>query len=448
MFNKAVEILKQKTESFSLTVGAKFLGAQVVAIKHHPSVCVGAVEFSSFRLHITYRVGRNRGPKSILSCMFFAKNDTLGLGYQMYDVLNFIDTDDFSPYIYAYLPDADALDYACNELFGKLGGKMDKIKEFFDSPENVSRLRDAKVFDINAYFGRDVFEVADSLEPDAKKSYLAHVYDVFFSHTMSHFISLGYAFYLNHDKKSALRLLGSGRAKTEYEKRFLEHLKDNSPVQSTPHNYLSEGLLAQRSKALILPTILVMLVISALLSPLFYGLHYLFIDLFAKGAIYNTAAEFENALFSVLPALVTGAGITMYLKKFIVNLTPKKTRKRIKRFAKILDTQKGGFFMRYGFVTAIAVSAVLSMVIANTGVKFFDKTIKINASPTQLRAVEYTYSAIEEVSEVSGSYGAKITTVKFDDGIAFSFISVGEDSSVNTKIYPIFESKGIEIVKK
>ena len=88
------------------------------------------------------------------------------------------------------------------------------------------------------------------------------------------------------------------------------------------------------------------------------------------------------------------------------------------------------------------------MVIANTGVKFFDKTIKINASPTQLRAVEYPYSAIEQITETPGQYGAKITTVKFDDGVAFSFISVGDDNSVTKKIYPIFKEKGIEIIKK
>lgn len=447
MFNNAVVILKEKVQRFADGTGAKFLGEQVVAVKRQPSVCNAAVEYDSFRIHITYRVGRARGPKSILSCMLFAKNDTLGMGYQIYDILNVIDENDFSPYTYPYLPDTDALSGACDELLQKLTDKLDKIKEVFDSPECVARLRDTRVSDINDYFGKDVFEVADSLEDDAKRSYLAHVYDVFFSHTMSRFVSQGYAFYLNGDKKSASRLLGSGRAQNEYEKRFFAHLKDSTPVQGTPHNYLSEGLTAQGSKAVMLPTLLVLLVVSAVLTPLFYGLHYLFIELFAKGAIYNTAAELENALFCTIPALVTGAGITVYLKKFIVNLTPKKVRVRLKKFSKILTPEKDGLLARYGLFTAAVVSVVLSMVIANTGVKFFDNTIKINASPTQLRAVEYTYSSIAEVTEQSGSYGAKITTVRFDDGAAFSFVSVGEQSSVDTKIYPILQSKGIEIIK-
>lgn len=448
MFDEIVKILKETTESFSENTGGKFLGERVVAVKRQPAICVAVVEYDSFRIHITYRVGRNRGPKSILSCMFFAKTDVLGLGFEIYDILNYIDKEDFSPYTYSYLPDALAVGYALEELNRKLFAKMDRIKALFDNPESVASLRDAKIADINNYFGKNVFEVADGLEEDAKKSYLAHVYDVFFSHTMSRFVSQGYGYYLDFDKNSARRLLASQRAQTEYEKRFFEHLKDDTPVQSTPHNYLSEGLAASGSKAVMLPTILTLIAVSALLCPAFYFLHHLFIQLFAKGAIYNTASELENALFCVIPALVTGAGITVCLKKLIENLTPKKTRERLKRFSKILNTKKNGFFARYGLFTAGVVSVILSMLIANTGVKFFDKTIRINASPTQLRAVEYTYSSIVEVSEQTESHGATITTFKFDDGVEFVFISVGTENTVHKKIYPILQSKGIEIIKK
>ena len=145
MINDIKHILKQKTEQFAINVGAKYLGEQVLSVKRVPSVVAQTVEFTSFRMHIAYRVGRPRGPKSTLSCLFFSKTDVLGLGFQIYDLLNVIDEGDFSPYTYAYLPDADAISGACDELLQKLTSKIEKINELFDSPESVAKLREAKM---------------------------------------------------------------------------------------------------------------------------------------------------------------------------------------------------------------------------------------------------------------------------------------------------------------
>ena len=448
MTKDVLDILKQKISDFAAKTNGQFAGEKLLVSRRRAPVCEATVEYPAFKMSFMYHFGTRRGPKSVLSCMFHIKSEQQSMGYLIYDILNIIDVDDFSTYTYAYIPDAEVFKSCLDELCKKLLLRFDAINELFYSPEQCARLRETKTADINAYFDRDVFKAAEGLDGDAAANYFRHVYDIFFAHIMNFFVSQSYAFYLNGDKKHALALFNRARVPTEYQRRFMIHLGDGTPAQTTENNYLSEGLTAQKKSRLTLPTIAVMLVLGALLTPAFYILHRLFLQSFAGGALYNTASEIENAMFCVFPALITSAGITATMRDFIVNLTLPKTKARLKRFGNILfkKTKKQTAF--YSVFTAVAVSVISSMLIANTGVKFFDKTMKINASFTQLRALEYSYSEITEATEQEMSYGATVTTIKFSDGNMFSLIGVGDDNSIKTKIYPILKQKGIEITKK
>ncbi len=448
MINEVLETLKHKISDFAANTNGQFLGERVLVSRRRAPVCEATVEYPLYKISFMYHRGTRRGPKSVLSCMFHIKSETQSMGYLIYDILNIIDTEDFSCYTYAFIPDKEAFEGCLDELCQKLIVNFDKINAVFDSPEICARLRETKIADINNYFDKDVFKTASDFEPEMRDDYFRHVYDLFFAHLMSFFVSRSYALYLEGDKKGAYAMMRSSRQPTEYQRRFLQHLKDGTPAQTSKNSYLHDGILAQSKSAVALPTILVMIVLGALLCPVFYGLHYLFIYLFTNGALYNTAAEFENAVFCVFPALITSAAITVLLKKFIINLTGKKTRARLKRFGNIIFYNPKKTTLFYGVFTAAVISVIMSMVIANTGVKFFDKTMKINASPSQLRAVEYTYSQIDEVTETEGPYGTTITTIKFSDGKMFSLVGVGDETSVKTKIYPILKQKDIEITKK
>ncbi len=448
MINSVLEVFRQKISDFAAKTNGQYAGERVLVSKKRAPVCEAAVEYPLYKISFMYHAGTNRGPKSVLSCMFHIKSETQSMGYLVYDVLNIVDSGDFSCYTYAFIPDKQAFEDCCSELCSKLIDKFESINGLFDNPELCARLRETKTADINSYFDKDVFKTADDFEPEVRADYFRHIYDLFFAHVMSFFVSRAYAFYLDGNKKNASALMRSSRQPTQYQRRFVEHLKDDTPAQTTKNSFLSEGLMAQSKSATALPTVAVLLLLCAVLSPLFYLLHHLFIYLFAGSALYNTATEFENAAFCVLPALVMSGGITVLLKRFIINLTGKKTRTRLKRFSKIIFRQPKKSTMFYGTFTAFVISVILSMLIANTGVKFFDKSMKINATPSQLRAVEYTYSDIVKVTESDGGYGTTITLIEFEDGKMFSFIAVGDENSVKKKIYPILTSKGIEIKKK
>ena len=448
MIKQALDLLKQNVSDFAAKTNGQFAGERTIMSGRRIPLCEAIVDYPTFKLSFMYHVGSKRGPRSVLSCLFYVKSEHQAMGYFVCEVLNIIDPDDFSPYIYAYIPDGEALKSCLEELCQKLLLKFDKINALFYSPEQCARLRETKHADINAYFDRDVFKAAKELEGETAANYLRRVYDMFFAHVLSFFVSQSYGCYLDGDKKRALALFNRSRMPTEFQRRFLIHLGDGTPVQTTDNNYISEGLFAAKKSRLTLPTLAVMLVLGAILTPVFYLVHNLFLQNFADGALYNTAAELENALFCVFPALITSAGITATLKRFTVSLTPPKTKALLKRYGNILFKKTKRKTAFYSVFTSVVVSVVLSMLIANTGVKFFDKTMKINARFTQLRAVEYGYGEITEVTEQEMSYGATVTTIKFSDGNMFSLIGVGDDNSIKTKIYPILKQKGIEITKK
>lgn len=449
MINNVLEILKQKVSRFASDTNGSFQGERILLSRGRVPVCEASVEYPMFKLSFMYHSGSRRGPKSVLSCMFHIKSEEQSMGYLIYDLLNIIDENDFSCYTYAYIPDDTAFEKCIDELCSKLLAKFDRINELFYNGEECIRLRETKKNDINNFFGKDVFEAADNFEADARVSYFRHVYDLFFAHIMSFFVSRCYALYQNGEKKRAYAAFNRSRVPTEYQRRFLEHLGDDALPQTTENNYVYEGLIAQKKSRLALPTIAVMLLIASFFCPVYYFLHNLFLQRFAAGALYNSATELENAMFCAMPALITAAGITVTLKKHIAYLTFPKTRARLKRFGGIIFKKFKKNTVFYSIFTSVMLSVIFSMLIANTGIKFFDKTMKINASFTQLRAVEYGYSEIEEVvEEKEMTYGAIITTIKFKDGKMFSMIGVGEQNSINTKIYPILQSKGIEIIKK
>ncbi len=448
MTNEALQILKQKISKYAADTNGQFAGERLLVGRGRAQVCEASVDYPMYRLSFLYHKGARRGPKSVLSCMFHIKGSERSMGYLIYDLLNIIDENDFSCYTYPFIPDAPSLALCCDELCDKLYKKLDKINALFDDPESVKTLRDTKMQDINNYFDKDIIKSTESVDAEVRDNYLRHVYDLFYAHLMSFFVSRAYAFYLDGDKKSALSHAHSMRAPSLYQRRFLNHLNDDTPAQTTALNFLRDGIFAQSKSALALPTILTMLGVALVLCPVFYGLHFLFIKLFASGAIYNTATEPENVMFCILPAVIMSGAVTACIKNHIIKFTGKNTRAKLERFSKILFVPQKKETLFYSVFTAVIVSLILSMVIANTGVKFFDKTMKINASPTQLRAVEYSYAAIEEVSEQEVSQGAIITTIKFDDGKMFSLVGVGDYNSVRTKIYPILEQKNIEIKKE
>lgn len=448
MINSVAEILKNKVSRFAADTNGQFAGERVLVSRRRAPVCEASVEYPTFKLSFMYHVGARRGPKSVLSCMFHIKSEQQSMGYLIYDILNIIDKDDFSPYTYSFIPDKQAFERCLDELCSKLFGKFDRINELFYSPEECAKLRDTKLADINNYFDRDVFKAAEGLDAGAKISYLTHIYDMFFAHIMTFFVSQCYAYYLDGDKKRALSLFNRARVPTEYQRRFMAYLGDDTPAQTTENNYLADGLTAQKKSALVLPTIAVMVLLGAILTPAFYLLHQFLLGHFAAGALYNTASELENALFCVFPALITSAGITAASRDFIITLTLPKTKEILKRFGKILFSKPKKTTVFYSVFTSVMLSVIASMLIANTGVKFFNKTMKINASFTQLRAIEYSYSDITEVTEQQLPYGATATTIKFSDGKMFSLVGVGENNSIKTKIYPILKDKGIEITKK
>lgn len=453
MMNKILSQFKKSVKKIADATEGRFEGEKILTVRRRVTAIEGSVRYRDFRISFLYHVGRGSGPKSVLSLLLYKDGDPLSVPYLMYDAMNIIDNTSFDCYTYSFLPDSTALAEAFEYLEGKLAYYFPKLCGLFADDEKYKYLRTQKVDDIIGFFGRDVFAQAESMDSDSRERYLSRVYDVFFSTVTTRFASGGYSLFLSGDKDGALRRYNMFRYLTEYERRLVSYLRSDVPLEaSDAPNYLTDGLTVQAGKGAALPTVISWLILTAALSPVFYGLYMLLVFLLSNGAVYASASELKNAVDVAIPAAITALGISHRFRGTILALFSRGGRALYKRYANIIVNGGIGGITRYFLPVCASVAVIFTMLLSNHGIRFYNDRILVNPEISSLRPIEYVYSEVEKVYSYSGyyeTYGDFVespgTLIAFSNGKSYELSAITDNKTLEKKVYPLLEKNGIKV---
>ena len=185
-FNNFFEVFQKEISDFAKNSGGIRDNARVITRRRLPATVELKVAYSGFKIGFFYHAGGTNGAKSVVSCLFYKTGDEDELAFFPHEVMNEIDENDFSRYIFSYLYDEEQLKRAIDCLCAKVGAGLDAITAFFADSERFERLKAQKKEDINGLFGNDVFLQAKELG-DSGKSFLMRAYDIYYNSVVSRF---------------------------------------------------------------------------------------------------------------------------------------------------------------------------------------------------------------------------------------------------------------------
>ena len=202
-FNKLFDIFQKNISDFADKSGGMRDNARIMTQRGLPSTVELSVAYSGFKISFLYHSGRGGGAKSVVSCLFYKTGDGDKLGFLPHEIMNAIDENDFSRYIFAYLYNENEMERALNCLCNKLSAKIADIGALFADEERFAALKNDKKEDINGLFGRDAFLQAAELGGEAGEQFLMRVYDVYYNTVIARFTSFGYAKLIEGDIAAA-----------------------------------------------------------------------------------------------------------------------------------------------------------------------------------------------------------------------------------------------------
>ncbi len=415
-FEKLFDVFQKNISEFADKSGGLRDNARIVTQRGLPTTVELSVAYSGFKISFLLHSGRGGGAKSVVSCLFYKTGDGDKLGFLPYDIMNEIDENDFSRYIFCYLYDENELNRAVNCLCDKIGGKLADIGELFADGERYEAMKNAKKQDINEFLGRDAFEQAKALGHEQSERFLMRVYDIYYNAVVSRFTSFGYAKLIEGDKPAAKKRYSMFHHLSPYEKRLAERLDDEQFSLAAEPDCLVGGLEAESASSMLAPYFLLCILSMLVTVPLFYGFYMLITFMLSRGAVYSTAYELYNAMYVLLPAAVVSGLFASSRRRLLPYLCTPKKRELLLRYGNILERPRRAI-AKWFAITVVAASVIFTMLIANNGARFYSDRVLINPSLTSLRPIEYRYSEIEAVKD------GQIT---FSDGITYDFSMVGD----------------------
>lgn len=452
--NEFINQLKLSVRDIAEATGGIYKSDRVLMVRRRFSAAEATVSYNGFDIMFYYHAGRGNGPKSVLSFLIRKTGDPFKLGYFVYDILDAADVDDFNCYTFAYLPDAKALDNACRYLRSKMAEVVSLADGILNNDEKYMYLRNSKMRDINAFFGRDAFLQAELMEPDVRERFLSRIYDICYSAVIGRFSSVGYSYYLRGDCEGALRRYVGYRNLTSYERRFVKRLgEEPSLMRPDCPDYLNGGIAAELGKNALLPGLLGLAAVTSLCFPVYFAVYLVVSLLLGRGAVFSTSATLYNAIEAVVPALASAICICFYYRAPIVRLFSFKKRALLTRYASVIDRGRRGRLTKYVISTVVGICIIFTMLIANNGVRFYKDRMLVNPTIASLRPVEHAYSEIECVYVYDGYYDEygfveeSGTAIVMSGGRVYDFRYTVSNADLKKKVFPAFEEYGIKIQK-
>ena len=385
-------LLKTNSPSIKATVQGK---------NRQPTGTIASFGFDGFNLDILYiERGRSAYAQQTIWLSFTLDCDTT-LPYSVYDILSFIEPQNFNCYTFTYVDSQELMRDCFGEINNLLERLVPQLTDFLQNGINKNRLADAQKKAINRYFGDSVIESGEMLGAAADNLINMMLRNFHDAQIESAVIGGQGLFYEGKDEK-ALKKLKKAKYRTAYHDNLIAYMENGGTsdcVTPVAHKASAHKGAARHSQgaagvfkiigiaiAVDIPTTLF------LIAAFYAGCRLLFRDaLFYTGFYENVfLMPFFGSLFSV------GASIQLLNRKS----KKKQDDKKSVHTPDQPEIVKG--FYRWLTIAGecLALFGCLSSIFSTTA--FYNDSFKYSQADFPIYHEECSYKAVDTIALVEG----------------------------------------------
>lgn len=190
------------------------------------------------------------------------------------------------------------------------------------------------------------------------------------------------------------------------------------------------------------------IVLGALLTLPYMGIYMLLAKIAIPDALYHTALEPYNALFSTLPAILTAIPLSFFIRKPIYRVLfwRRKQYRRVIENDNITVTSATKSFIKGMFYVILTLSIVFIALMANTGIAFTEIGVIDKSGLFTLYGTLYYWYDIDSVWEIEGrvnGYGKLLDAPSYviltESGEKIDLYEFAEHEDMEKDVLDIFE---------
>ncbi len=349
--------------------------------------------FDKFNLFIYYiEKGKSAYAQQTL-WIALTVDDEPNLVFSIYDILAFIEPENFNCYTYTYVDSEQLMSECFTEIGDLLSRLVPQLKNVFESGVQKNKLIEIQKNNINSYFGDRILEANDMMGGIADKL-ISMMLSNFFEYQIECAVVGGQSLFYSGKTEKALKVLKKSKTRSRYENNLLAYLENGGKAPETTstakkasaekggkrHNKGVFGALKMMALALIIN-----IPFSAITSLLFY----LVISVKFGDCSYIMGIP-ESLLsifiFSTLPSVIIA-----------INLSKKITEKKNKKenIKAPVDSSYKKAFLKYATIFAETVFIIQFITCINSVTAFNEKAIFYSVEDFPLSQQTCNYDSIE-----------------------------------------------------
>lgn len=450
--DKIVETFKKKTEEYSKKLNTENFHYEELYQKgkkeNGKAFAMSVLEFKDFFLKINYRVHAPMlVPSSTLEMRILFKGGKFPVEYSIYDILNIIDETNFICYTIPYITTEELMEQALAHIMDCFNIYKLQIEELFQDKEKFAILEQNIKNQVQKTIGGKVFE-STSIE------YMIRMLEVYYLFDTAKFTTEIYTeeVLTGKYKKAVKHYKKKGEKATIYESRLAEFLWQRKEEYSfIPENLHTNKVAKKYQKVGIKGALLsgIAFFILMVLWTGIYGIIYTITHFkISEGSLYMTNSEYP---LLIIVGFITAVMNMYFVRKILAKIAYGKKYEEYERLDILQNTVSANNKMAKMFQFMIAIGITVSMLTANTYIKFNEKNIIENTDMLQINGNEISYSMIDSVYKTEKLKGFKeyidvenyVIVLKDNTKIELYMYMTNEE--FDTYVLPILNKKEIEI---
>lgn len=355
--------------------------------------------FDDFNLFIYYiEKGKTAYAQQTLWLAMTVDNEP-NLVFSIYDILAFVEPENFNCYTYTYVDSEQLMTDCFNEIGGLFSQLLPKLKNAFQSGVQKNKLIEIQKNNINGYFGDKILEANEMMGGVADKL-ISMMLSNFFEYQIECAVVGGQALFYSGKAEKALKALKKAKFRSQYENNLIAYLENGgkAPETTTTVKKASSENGGKRHNKVFSGSVKVLtlaLAINFLFSAIAGLLFYIVISIKFSNALYIGGIP-ESLLslfiFSFLPSVI----IAIYIFR---KITEKKNKK-----ANIKAPEDSSFlklFFKYTTIFAETLFIVQFITCINSVTVFNNDFISYSVDVFPLSQQTCSYEAINCVAVIT-----------------------------------------------
>ncbi len=349
--------------------------------------------FSDFNLYIYYiEKGKNAYAQQTLWLAMTVDNEP-NLVFSIYDILAFIEPDNFNCYTYTYVDSEQLMSECFDEISDLFSRIIPKLKNAFESGVQKNKLIEIQKNNINSYFGDKILEANEMMGGVADKL-ISMMLSNFFEYQIECAVVGGQALFYSGKTEKALKALKKSKARSQYENNLIAYLENGGKAPeatSTVKKASSETGGKRHNKGISgsLKIFALTLLINVPFSLIAGALFFLVVSIKFNDALY-VCGIVESLLSVIIFSILPSAIIAFKLSR---KITKKKNKKNNVKAPEESVYQKS--FIKYATIFAETLFIIQFITCINSVTAFGEDAILYSVGEFPLSQQECSYEAIE-----------------------------------------------------